>query len=192
MSGWLSLAITVILVAIAYLVLNRSIRTRTSQQVALDEIKREVGAVITELNQTTERNIELIEARISELEKLIQQADGRVRALKHELSSSVVNERYSSSGRKTGDRRVDQSDASSLAERNVPEERTLRARGEESHEEIGYERSAESLRPPEPVPLRQRVRELYLQGIPLDRIASIVGKTIGEIELIVSLEEGSS
>lgn len=69
MSGWISVAITVILVVVAYLVLNRNIRTRTSQQAALDEIKREVGAIITELNSTTERNIELIEDRIASLER---------------------------------------------------------------------------------------------------------------------------
>ncbi|MFW5784004.1 MAG: hypothetical protein ACOCY8_05755, partial [Spirochaetota bacterium] len=85
MSGWISVAITVILVVVAYLVLNRNIRTRTSQQTALDEIKREVGAIITELNSTTERNIELIEDRIASLERLIEQADKRVGVLRRDL-----------------------------------------------------------------------------------------------------------
>ncbi|MFW6313804.1 MAG: hypothetical protein ACOC2N_07960, partial [Spirochaetota bacterium] len=87
MSGWISVAITVILVVVAYLVLNRNIRTRTSQQTALDEIKREVGAIITELNSTTERNIELIEDRIASLERLIEQADKRVGVLRRDLAT---------------------------------------------------------------------------------------------------------
>lgn len=189
MSGWLSLAITVILVAVAFLVLNRSIRTRTSQQAALDEIKREVGAVITELNQTTERNIEIVEDRIHRLEVLIKQADGRLRALKRDLPSSVQHDRYSREGRPVVlPPQTDEGDRSSAPDRDAGGTETPAHPASDSSRET---RSAMSVPTGESVPLRQRVRQLYLQGIPLERIATITGKTIGEIELIVSLEEGS-
>lgn len=197
MSGWLSLAITVILVAIAFLVLNRSIRTRTSQQAALDEIKREVGAVITELNQTTERNIELIEDRIHRLDELIRQADGRLRALKRDLPATVHDDRYSRSGR-TGERVPD---ADGEIASTSPGRSELSSETSQPDTGGGMTESVQS-RPPGPgsgsgseasaVPPRERVRQLYLQGIPLERIAAITGKTIGEVELIVSLEEGST
>ena len=189
MSGWLSLAITVVLLVIVYLVLNRTITVRTTQQSALDEIKREVGAIITELNATSERNIELIEDRIATLERLLEQADRRIGALRRDLPARGATSNYSELGSKMTIKRQADGEASVQ---------------DEAREEARIE--AEPVRPtPSPVTsertasdpavarrsLRDRVRGLYLQGLSLERIASIVGKTVGEVELIVSLDEGT-
>ena len=185
MSSWLTLAITVILVAIAFLVLNRSIRTRTSQQAALDEIKREVGAIITELNQTTERNVKIVEDRIAQLEQLIRQADGRLKALRRDLPSTIGHELYDNRGLKARPDRVQtEREQKASVEDSDPPPAQKPGSGVEGSTAIGF---------PEPeVPMRQRVRQLYLQGLPLERIATIVGKSVGEIELIISLEEGGT
>jgi len=171
MSGWLSLAITVILLVIVYLVLNRTITVRTTQQSALDEIKREVGAIITELNATSERNIELIEDRIATLERLLEQADRRIGALRRDLSTHGSPSTYSNLGS------------------NVVVRPTVDADGTQDSRDVPMVEGERS--PPEPRPLRERVRGLYLQGLSLERIASLVGKTVGEVELIVSLDEGT-
>ncbi len=188
MSGWLALAIAVVLIVVAYLVLNRTITIRTSQQAALDEIKREVGAIITELNATSERNIELIEDRIATLERLLEQADRRIGALRRDLSAHGAGT-YSRLGNTTRVR--------------PPAEAVER---DETREEPRVEIEPATL-VPTPTPgnasspasdpatarqsLRDRVKGLYLQGLSLERIASIVGKTVGEVELIVSLDEGT-
>lgn len=197
MSGWLSVAITVILIVVAYLVLNRNIKARTSQQAALDEIKREVGAIITELNSTTERNIELIEDRIASLERLIEQADKRVGVLRRDLATrSGESGTYSRLGRPaeagTGTgagpsgpapahqvRHRPQEDDPAQQSAAADDERTPPATGgnQPEHETGGT--------------VRERVRRLYLQGVPMPRIAAIVGKTVGEVELIVALDEGA-
>lgn len=193
MSGWLSLAITVILVLVAYLVLNRNINSRTSQQAALEEIKREVGAIITELNQTTERNVEIIEDRIETLERLIGQADKRLGALRRDLSSRQSEEvTYSRlgvdssrgagstfTGTRQSDVDVPRSTGDSAAVSSSPDAGA-------SHSSSGTGDGSVSAQPS----VRERVRALYLQGLSLERIASIVGRTVGEVELIVSLEEG--
>lgn len=218
MSGWLSVAITVILVVVAYLVLNRTIRARTSQQAALDEVKREVGAIITELNATTERNIELIEDRIASLERLIEQADKRVGALRRDLAAHQGESgTYSRLGRQTaspGASRARQPGSEYDAAR--PDATT----GGASAEAPGFAGDGAArpgdrgVRPGDGLPpgsgpaqgragggedaaadaggnARDRVRRLYLQGLPLPRIAAIVGKTVGEVELIVALDEGA-
>lgn len=233
MSAWLSIAITVILVVVAFLILNRNITVRTSQQAALEEIKREVGAILTELNATTERNIELMEDRISTLEQLIEKADRRVGALRRDLETHgaterFAGERYDRSGRlersaptgrtprtDTGNRgAVADSSADGEEEptggRGTPADAGAGARtadrGEASegrapaNESDGdaffvsrsgsVRQESSSGRPDPQLPLRERVRGLYLQGLSLERIASIVGKTVGEVELIVSLDEG--
>lgn len=176
MSGWLSLAITVILLVVVYLVLNRTITVRTTQQSALDEIKREVGAIITELNATSERNIELIEDRIATLERLLEQADRRIGALRRDLPAQGSAGTYSNLGNSVRVRPSVETNESESA-REEPEVNGERATAD---------RPASARRS-----LRERVRGLYLQGLSLERIASIVGKTVGEVELIVSLDEGT-
>lgn len=184
MSGWLSVAITVILVVVAYLVLNRNIKARTSQQAALDEIKREVGAIITELNSTTERNIELIEDRIASLERLVEQADKRLGALRRDLAArSGESATYSRFGRPVA------STPSPQADHGFQRDRAGRPLSPSEHEG----ESGASAGPDEETggTVRERVRHLYLQGVPLPRIATVVGKTVGEVELIVALDEGA-
>ncbi len=207
MSGWISVAITVILVVVAYLVLNRNIRTRTSQQAALDEIKREVGAIITELNSTTERNIELIEDRIASLERLIEQADKRVGALRRDLATrSGEGGTYTRLGRSSSQGPAQATtraraesvendgagaDAGSGETRGVQDASADGGTGREARPR-GAERLSEG--PPAgdaSGTVRERVRRLYLQGVPMPRIAAIVGKTVGEVELFVALDEGA-
>ncbi|MFW5684972.1 MAG: hypothetical protein ACOC1I_08970, partial [Spirochaetota bacterium] len=213
MSGWLSLAITVILVVVAYVILNRTITNRTSQQTALDDIKREVGAIITELNSTTERNIELIEDRIHSLERLIEQADKRVSVLRRDL---VIRDQSKTGGEPTtysrlaSARRPEVRSSPGEHERgggNEPprgnesagdrDDRDEAARGAAPSPGAGPHDSFYVSRgggihqeSQEPSP-RERIRMLYLRGVSLERIASIVGKTVGEVELIVSLDEGT-
>lgn len=212
MSAWLSIAITIVLIVVAFVVLNRNINVRTSQQAALDEIKREVGAIITELNSTTERNVELIEDRISNLERLIEQADRRVGALRRDLASRQGESVTYSHLR----RPVDRSGAASAEPSSPPEIGPTSPSSRENRREPGRSAGEPDTRPDdeeielrfarerahlrsegpargdEPtVPPRERVRRLYLQGVPLERIAAIVGKTVGEVELIVSLDWGT-
>jgi hypothetical protein len=189
MSAWLSVAITVILVVVAYVILNRNINARTSQQAALDEIKREVGAIITELNSTTERNIELIEDRIATLETLIQQADKRVGALRRDAAVRGSEQHTYSQLRRPGPASSGESGA------DRPEGGNARsAAGRQDNGRPGADQATEGSAGSGSDgrrSLRERVRGLYLQGLSLERIASIVGKTVGEVELIVSLDEGT-
>ena len=189
MSGWLALGIMTIVVLVAYVLLNRSIIARTSRQAALDEIKREVGAIITELNATSERNIELIEDRIQTLEKLIVQADRRVGALRRDLAArDAESDTYRRLGRPMDSHRSAEergADPPSVAAEAVRTDESCDAPGAQSSSPAGT--PSESRGPS----VRDRVRGLYLQGVAVERIASIVGKTVGEVELIVALDEGA-
>ena len=164
-----------------------------------------MGSIITELNSTTERNIELIEDRIARLERLIQEADRRVTVLRRDLSSQRgESPTYTRQGRHAG---AGQSGQSRRAQEPDASQPAARAPHEQPHEQppdggpsgdqdafvlsqdgtIREERGDSSGRPT----ARERVRALYLQGLSFERIASVVGKTVGEVELIVSLDEGT-
>lgn len=76
-----------------YLILKRKIERTTNAHSQLEEIREEVARVIIELNQTTERNIALIEDRISHLVELMSTADKKIGLLKRESEKHEVSQR---------------------------------------------------------------------------------------------------
>ncbi len=204
MTIWLPIVVSVLLTTISSVILARSIRVRTGRQAALDEIQREIGAMVTELNQTAERNIALIEDRIVRMNELVRQADGRLRGLGHEIArieQTSHGDATSPGPVAKGEpaaRSRPRSDAPA-ASQTYSDLKRFRVAGtpkaNSGDESIGLpeEETPSAPTPPEDrsPSTRSRIRELYRQGIPLDRIARVVGVSIGEIELVVSLDEGS-
>lgn len=161
----------------------------------MEEIRREIGAIITEMNQTTERNIELIEDRIGRLKKLIEAADKRVVVMRREAERrDRAEETYSRLGRTlqvlpesppaTDSRRSDPVPDTDPREPLPVEEGVIPGRPPVSPD---TEDDSEGSPDGDPASLRRRVLGLYRLGIPIERIASRVGTTVSEIELIVSL-----
>lgn len=85
MTGWLSLGLSLAAVAAGILIMRRMIDRRAGADAVLDDIRREVGAILTEMNQTTERNIELVEDSVGRLKKLLDDADRRIGLLRREI-----------------------------------------------------------------------------------------------------------
>jgi len=80
-----------------YLILKKKIDKIANTDSQLEEVREEVARIIIELNQTTERNIALIEDRISRLAELLSTADKKIGLLKresekHEVSQKVYSE----------------------------------------------------------------------------------------------------
>jgi transposase len=201
-TSWLALGISLVAIAVALVVMRRMIDKRAGSAAVLDEIKREVGAILTELNQTTERNIELIEDRIAELQKLIEQADRRLTTLRREYRRSEASDVTYSKLKprsvpsigpepepETAKREEDRAAGGARSEEpqragNKGSEPLATAAGLQESGEPGGQSGS-----PEPVPVRERVLQLYRQGVSVERIASRLKTTIAEVELIVSLNE---
>jgi hypothetical protein len=81
---------------VLYLILKKKIERRTDPSAALSEIRDEVDRIIVELNQTTDRNITLIEDKLAALGEKLAVADRKIALLqkeseKNELSSQVYS-----------------------------------------------------------------------------------------------------
>jgi len=63
---------------------------RLSSPELLEKVRREIGGMITELNMTTERNIGLIEERLSVLKETLDRADKRILLMKREAEKHEV------------------------------------------------------------------------------------------------------
>lgn len=174
MTGWLSLGISIVALAVAVVFLRRMVERRTGAEVVLDEIRREVGAILTEMNQTTERNIELVEDRLGRLKTTLEQADRKLGLLSRETARRAEAEEYTRLSRSVP--RV-----AAPPEAEVEVSRPPAAVDESAETEAGFDEPAE-----EP-DVRSRILQMYRQGVDVDRIAKNVGTAVSEVELIVSL-----
>ncbi len=124
----------------------------------IDQLQSEISELILELNLTTDRNINILEEKISSLTRLLNDADKRIKILGTESernkSESVV---YNQLGRINDNQHLVESSAT------IPVVKISK---------------------------KDRIVELHNNGFTTTVIASRVGSTVGEVELIISLIEG--
>lgn len=161
-----SLAVNIIIVSLLFLFLTRRLVRKLSLEESIDELQREVGGIVTEMNQAAERNISLLEDKIEELRDIEQRIDRKITLLNREA------ERESESA--TTYREIVR-EAQKQQRRKPPE--ALPGGASESS-------------PSDTRPVRERILDLHRKGISPNIIASRVGSTVGEVELIIGLSGG--
>ena len=146
-----------IIVIFAFINLFQKIKKLQKSNVIV-ELQSEVNELILELNQTADRNVNILEEKISGLTRLLNDADKRIKILRTESdrskSESLV---YNQLGR--------------VRDNGSPIDSSMKAPIVETNK-------------------RDKIIELHNNGFTSTVIASKVGSTVGEVELIISLIEG--
>lgn len=156
----LSISINLLLWAFAYIFLRRRLDRHNDDNQRMERIREQFNQLIMELDQTTERNIQLIENKIEELKKISSGADREIKLLeKQKREYSQAMENYRELGRK--------------------EWKTVEQAKEEPIVEIIQE-------PVEEAP-KEKVNRLYKEGYSPDEIAKEVNLPKGEVELIITM-----
>ena len=225
---WYTILITLVIdvggLLLVYVLLRDRVRRATTAETQISEIRDEVSRLVVELNQTTDRNIALIEDRISSLNEQLSVADKKIGLLrreieKHDVGTQVYNrlgetrprppappavptlsvelsERPLSGGE---DARIGGAEWQQAAEARAPAagrgaqggqgQGGPAARGATGADEPGPSARAPVVRREEANDLRDRVMLLFRAGFAASLIASRVGVPLGEVELIISLEQ---
>ena len=221
---WYTILITLVIdiagLLLIYAVVSDRVRRATNAASQIAALREEVSRLVVELNQTTERNVELVEDRIASLNELAASADKKIGLLKREIEKHDVGARIYS-------RLAEERQASAAVRQDSPapggsfgaagapplsvelsekprrdeEMRGVPRRDEEmrgvprrDEEMRGVPRRDEEMRgvprrSDEKQELRQRVMMLHRSGFPASLIANRVGMPVGEVELIISLEQ---
>jgi len=168
----LAIALAVVGYLVVYLVLKKKIARALNVETILREVREEVDRLQVELNQTTNRNVTLIEDRLNALSEALGKADKKIllfrrEAEKQDLSGKLYTEL--SARRHFGE--TAPAEAAPAAATPVPPPASGPA-----DEESSPDRLAEAVR-------------LARSGLSPALIARRLGLTLGEVELILSLAE---
>lgn len=196
LSFFLLLCLNCAALVLMYLALSRRVDRSVRPDVVLGKIRSEVERMILELNQTTDRNIVLIEDKLGALEEVLGKADRRIGVLKrelekHDMSSMVytnILKRSHTLPEETpvsGDAAPAPENATGGAAPARPESGSA-VRDDAAVPETGTTDPARA----SAKELRDQVLDLYRKGIDPLLIAQRLRLTIGEIELIISLTRG--
>jgi hypothetical protein len=189
-----ALAFNAAALAFMFFYFRRLVRRTLALDEVLDRARDEIGGMIAEMNQTTDRNVSLIEDRIAKAMASVEMAEKRFGALSlqsvNRSKEREIFERLSRAGSamslSSGSGAVEKEPSQSAA---VPPprlaEQAERARPEEAMPSI--EKRLDQV--DTEMPLHERVVLLWEQGFSSELIAPKLGMTIAETDLIIAMEE---
>ena len=130
------------------------------------ELESEVNDLVLELNQTADRNINILEEKIKTLTGVLHDADTRIKILgttSEKIKSETVT--YNQLGQIDGNQKF--------------ADTTLKSEKKSQPQKQAVETNK-----------KDRIIELHNNGFTSPVIATRIGLTVGEVELIISLDEG--
>lgn len=185
----ISILISVVLAVGVFLILNARMNRRLSPDELVDQVREELSGIIVEMNKTTDRNIELLESRVEQLKGLLADADTRIKLVRGELAKTKRSAELYSHLADRGRGAEPVSAGTEEVRRSAGPDPASGVAAEGTRPE-GAAQGASGSAPLSPrEAMRTRIIALYNQGFEPQLIASRVGSTVGEVELIISLYE---
>ena len=215
----LLLAVNLVVLGLIFLYVRGKVRKALEMEGLMDNLRKEVGELVRDLNQTTDRNITLLEDSLRALKQATEEADRRVTVLRREAERrSTESAVYDRLGRLRSEtaasvppetplpspefeikRPAPAVSGPAVVERraaDIPKSPSAATSDAEKDSNLGPGDSASipfvsfSSSPIRPKPpVRDEVLSLSRRGISSELIAAKLGITVAEVELIVSLEE---
>jgi len=189
-----STGISIILAGIVYILLVKRINREKSSTAITEQVRNEIDRMVVDLNQTADRNIGLVEQQLKLLTEMIQESDHRISLLqKHSEKLNRSTDTYNQirpaqimKPKEPPEQKEPTAQQSSEVSRPNAHTVDISENKKSSTSISESEDTRDAVTPSK----RERVINLYRQGISLDIIASRVDSTVAEIELIISMTEG--
>lgn len=207
------LAVNLAALAVVFFYVRYKVRKTLEMDGLLDKLRAELGELVRELNQTTDRNITLVEDAIRSLKDAAAEADRKSNVLRREADRrSAEGAVYDRLGKLRQNAVPYKEAGASPPAESSPPMRTPATNNRQMPENAGTPDRVSSGQPdlktapdrPTPdipfvsfssspirpkTPVKEEVLALNSRGISMEFIAAKLGITVAEVDLIVSLEE---
>lgn len=159
---FLTIGLNVGFFGLFFVYFRRQLKKKINPDNLLNEINEEINHVLIQLNNVTDRNIGLLESRITSLKEILEQVDKKITYYHKEMKKAE-------------------------AEPIVYSHLVKKKPGNSAQYVALKEPEVKEVDKPKVKPMKTQVLELYRQGFSPDVIASRTGVALGEVELIISL-----
>ena len=168
-----------------------------------DEIGKEIDLMLTELNNATERNLQIMEAKISQLNELAAKADEAI-AKSEKVFSAIKKEKEITENSENIYRKLERKSINDKMEETIK----VKGLGGSASDEKKEKKVTASNSEPEPElfddavkiqkedlhemgqrEVSEKVINMYKNGIDIELISRKLGITSGEVELIISISK---
>lgn len=147
---------------VIYQFISRKINKKIDNKTFLNDVRDEINSLITQINETSDRNVLLIENRLERLSSMLSASDKKLSSLRQAAIESVVEDRT-----------------------------PVQVEIEESKPEVLIDpEGKDTMADDSSLSRRERILLLHRQGISPTVIASQTKATVGEVELVISLSRG--
>lgn len=188
MSGWFYFAVFLLLANLTVMfVFYVRMKNRFSEKRILADIRNEVEQLITELGRETDRDVEILENRIRSLRDLMDEADRRILLADREETKRSAHPviPHEEPARKP---------EVPVAEARHKKETTTGTTSSPAEPVTIYTRpritrSERSI--PIEVPVREQVIQMARKNISAEMIAKTTGMSLGEVDLILAMNNSS-
>ena len=183
----IGLSLNVLIFFVLYAILRRRIDRGLSGDEVIDRLRDEVNGMVVELNRTSDRNIGIIEERIHRLQALVANADRRIQMLQRDADRYGINAQLYTNLKQQA--AAMPPEAREAAAGSLETAAAAAPSGEAEAPTTAAEESGNAVRPAggSAGDNTDAVLEMHRQGIEARLIASRLGASVGEVELIISL-----
>ncbi len=164
--------INIIIFSVMYIVLVRRIDRHTDTERISESIIKDLDQVLAEINQATNRNIMLIEDKLTELNTTVETAEARIKLLKKNEMPRPVEIEIKDEPKKT-----------ELTYSTINKITNYSGIVSTVKSQVKSEEGNDS---------KKKIIELYKSGLDSGLIAASLGVNRGEVELIISLYKQSN
>ena len=168
------------------------LRRRTSQERILSELQEEVNFILKSINETTERDITLVEGREKELKRLLEEIDKRMKTYLREMDSArKAEEAYKELGKNRYRMNRHPAPQAAEAEKKVETLKAPESGAAFPLPDFNLKKEA-SLPQVGTHSIGEQIRSMLRSGFSEAAIASRLGISIAEVEFASALASSSA
>jgi len=163
------------------------LKRRTSQERILSELQEEVNFILKSINETTERDITLVEGREKELKRLLEEIDKRMKTYLREMDSArKAEEAYQELGKNRYKMNRHPSLKAAEAEKKIETQKTPEPAAYPLPD-FYLKKEASPLPQADMPSIGEQIRSLSRSGFSEAAIATRLGISIAEVEFASAL-----
>lgn len=179
----LALALQLIVSIFLIVWVKAKVRGHLDSGSEIDRMRREIGALMTEMEGSADRNVTILEDRIERMRELIAEADRRIELSAREstrrTAEAATRARPETRPEQRAEQRADSRPDARLDEQPAPA-------SDMKPEQIPFITFSDKPLVIE-APFAEKAMELYRRGFSSDLIAARLGSTLSEVELALAI-----